>query len=76
MPKSVQQLESILLSDAECAALCGVGRRTWRQYQAAGKVPPPIKLGGLTRWKRDDIELWIEWGCPSLERFLEIKGAA
>ncbi len=77
MPDSVIQAKApLLLSDAECAALCGIGRRTWNTYRTAGKVPPSIRMGGLTRWRRSDIELWVELGCPSTEKFLELQGAA
>ena len=34
----------------------------------AGKVPPPIKLGKLNRWRVDEIKEWIDLGCPEVSR--------
>jgi predicted DNA-binding transcriptional regulator AlpA len=38
-------------------------RSVWRM-RSAGQVPKPVKLGGGVRWRVQDIELWIEQGCP------------
>jgi excisionase family DNA binding protein len=29
----------------------------------SGRLPAPVKLGGLVRWSRDEIESWIAGGC-------------
>lgn len=31
----------------------------------AGRLPRPIKLGALVRWRRAELEAWIDAGCPS-----------
>jgi predicted DNA-binding transcriptional regulator AlpA len=33
---------------------------------AAGRIPPPIKLGGSVRWLRSTIEAWLDAGCPAV----------
>lgn len=77
MPEAVRQAElPLLLSDAQAAELLGIGRRTFRQYHAASKTPPAIKLGGLTRWSRAELERWIGYGCPPREKFLELARRA
>ncbi len=30
----------------------------------AGRIPKPVKLGGMIRWPRSQIERWITEGCP------------
>jgi excisionase family DNA binding protein len=30
----------------------------------AGKMPAPVRLGGLVRWPRRVIAEWIDQGCP------------
>jgi excisionase family DNA binding protein len=30
-----------------------------------GRMPPPVKLGNLVRWRRAELEAWISAGCPS-----------
>jgi excisionase family DNA binding protein len=29
----------------------------------AGKMPAPIKLGSLTRWRQSEIDEWVKGGC-------------
>jgi excisionase family DNA binding protein len=51
---------ALLLSDHTAAALLGISRATlWRQVNA-GHLPKPIKLGGSTRWRRDELMTAIE----------------
>jgi excisionase family DNA binding protein len=28
-----------------------------------GRMPPPVKLGTLVRWRRQDLDTWIAAGC-------------
>ena len=55
---------ALLLSADDSATLCGVSEASWWRYHSAGKVPAPVKLGGRTLWRRPDLELWIDLGCP------------
>lgn len=32
--------------------------------QAAGRLPPHLKVGSSKRWRRSDIETWVAAGCP------------
>lgn len=51
---------SILLSDNTAAALLGISRATfWRRVNDK-TLPAPIKLGGATRWRRDEVLAAIE----------------
>ena len=40
-------------------------RHTRRLYESR-KMPAPIKLGALIRFRRSDIEQWIEGGCKAV----------
>lgn len=52
---------ALLLSDFSAAALMGVSRATlWRRV-AAGEFPRPVKLGGRTLWRRDELLAVVEW---------------
>lgn len=47
--------EPILLSDREAAALLGMSRATlWRRTRDKS-LPQPVKIFGLTRWRRDEL---------------------
>ena len=32
--------------------------------QAAGRLPPPVRVGGSKRWRLADVHAWINAGCP------------
>lgn len=34
----------------------------------AGKMPRPRKVGTLSRWSLQEIQEWIEAGCPSCRK--------
>ena len=40
----------------------------------AGKMPRPMKLGSLVRWRRSEIDAWIAGGCNPV-RSVAAKGA-
>ena len=46
----------------QVAQLLGLSKRTIYRLLDAGKIPKPIQLGGAVRWRRTDIELFIEAG--------------
>lgn len=43
--------------------LGGVARRTVIGWRDRGILPPALKVGRLVRWRRGDIEAWIQGGC-------------
>ena len=51
---------SLLLSDNTCAELAEVSRSTYWRYVRDGIMPPPIRLGGVTRWRRDEVVAAID----------------
>ena len=36
-----------------------------RRMAETGRIPPPIKLGNLVRWRVGAIEQWESEGCPN-----------
>lgn len=55
------------LLDVKAVALVLGGCSTRHVYRLAdaGRMPRPIKLGALIRWRRAELEAWIGAGCPS-----------
>jgi predicted DNA-binding transcriptional regulator AlpA len=48
----------------------------WRR-RAAGKLPDPIKIGGnVLRWRLDEVDAWIDAGCPDRETWNAMRQAA
>ena len=63
-----------LLDVRAVARLLGCSTRHVYRLSDGGRMPPPVKLGALVRWRRsgpDGIEAWIAAGCPAVR-----KGAA
>jgi excisionase family DNA binding protein len=54
-----------LISAAELADLLQISTRTLWRLRSAGKLIRPIKLGGSTRWRFDEVQDWIAQGCPA-----------
>ena len=62
---SEQQIEQPApLIDVQSLHAMGLGsvRHIYRLADA-GKMPRPLKLGALVRWRRAEIEEWIAGGC-------------
>ena len=49
-----------LIRDAEGAAMLGCSKATFWRLVAKGAIPPPIKIGGMSRWKLSDVQAFIE----------------
>ncbi len=57
-----------LVVDAKRLApmLC-IGVRTLRTWDALGKVPTPVRIGGRVVWRVDEIRAWLDAGAPDRE---------
>jgi len=60
--------ESALIDVRVVAVLLGCSTRHVYRLTDAGRMPPPVRLGALIRWRRAEIEEWIAAGCPSTRR--------
>ena len=54
-----------LLDVQAMAALLNCATRTVYRLADAGRMPRPVKLGALVRWRRAEILDWLAAGCPS-----------
>lgn len=52
-------LEPVLLRDVQVAKVLGIHRNTVWNRVRQGKFPSPIKWDGLTVWRRQDIEAFV-----------------
>jgi predicted DNA-binding transcriptional regulator AlpA len=46
----------ILVKDREAAEMLSIGRSTFWREVGRGNLPPPVKIGGLTRWRVSDLQ--------------------
>jgi predicted DNA-binding transcriptional regulator AlpA len=57
-----------LLDVTDVASLLGCSPRHVQRLSQSGRMPPPFKLGQLVRWDHKRLMVWIEEGCPEVER--------
>lgn len=53
-----------LITADELAAILGLSKRSVWRLVANGEIPEPLRVGGSTRWPLDEIEAWLDAGCP------------
>lgn len=64
----------ILVDARRVAALLGVGLRTLRTMDAAGRLPKPVRLSsGCVRWRLAELRDWTDAGCPDREAWEAIR---
>lgn len=57
-----------LLDVRAVAALLGCSPRTVYRLSDSGRMPRPLKVGALVRWRRSDVLAWIMDGCEAVRR--------
>lgn len=60
--------DAALLTVDEVAAFLSCSTRHVRRMADSGEMPRPIKLGSLIRWRRNEVDAWLQDGCPRIER--------
>jgi predicted DNA-binding transcriptional regulator AlpA len=66
-------VEGLLLKAPAAAVLCSVSLRTWRAWDAAGRIPLPVRVGRSTFWRADELRDWVAAGCPDRETWHAIE---
>lgn len=62
-----------LLDVQAVAEMLGCSTRHVYRLSDAGKMPAPVKLGSLVRWRAESIGEWIDQGCPAVRN---VRGAS
>jgi excisionase family DNA binding protein len=71
-----RRLLSPLLVDAKgLSKLLSVGVRTVRTWDAAGKLPAPLRVGGRVLWSDSEVKAWIRAKVPDRETWATIREA-
>ena len=63
----------LLLSAVDAAKFLGISKRQMFRLDAAAAIPRSVRVGISNRrfWRRDDLALWVEAGCPMCEQWEE-----
>ena len=60
--------EPSMLTVDGVAVLLGCSPRTVHRLRDKGRIPQPIRIGGMIRWSRHAFERWIADGCSAPTR--------
>ncbi len=63
LPEPVRAHAALLDVQAVAQLLDCSSRHVYRMADT-GRMPPPVRLGALVRWRRQDLDAWIAAGCP------------
>jgi len=69
MNKTVTCQNTQLLTAKSLAAMLSTSVRSVWRYRSAGRLPETVNIAGSIRWRRQDIEQWIEMNCPDQQEF-------
>ncbi len=58
-PVVTEPAAALLLDAAGVAARLGCSKATVWRLRDSGKLPQPVKVGSLTRWRTADVEAWV-----------------
>lgn len=53
----------------DVCAMLGIGRTMLFDLVREGRIPPPVKVGRLNRWRRAEIRDWTHAGCPPADEW-------
>ena len=62
--KAKVELTPLTVDAKRMAGLLGQSLRTIRTWDAAGKLPQPLRIGGRVVWRLEEIRAWIDAGAP------------
>lgn len=72
LPKVLEaELRAKLLDVKAVAQLLGCSARHVYRLSDGGKMPAPVRLGALVRWRLDGpggLRMWIAEGCPAVRK--------
>jgi predicted DNA-binding transcriptional regulator AlpA len=72
-PPTGSAVEPLLIPAGVAGPLCGRSEASWWRDHAAGRVPAPVKLGGRTPWRVEELRRWVESGCPDRRAWEALK---
>ena len=57
------ELTPLTVDAKRLAGLLGQSLRTIRTWDASGKLPQPLRIGGRVVWRLEEINAWLEAGA-------------
>lgn len=63
-----EEVAPVVVTARQLAIMLQVSKRTLFRMRSAGRLPAPLRVGGVVRWRLQDVQNWIANGCPSQNR--------
>ena len=73
--KRRRKLSPLVVDARRLAKLLCCGVRSVRTWDAAGKLPKPIRIGGRVVWRMKEIRDWLAAGAPDRQTWAAILDA-
>ena len=70
-----RRLSPLVVDARRLARLLSAGLRTVRAWDAAGKLPSPLRISGRVLWRVEEIRAWLNAGAPDRETWAAIVAA-
>jgi len=67
--------EPLLIPASVAGPLCGRSEASWWRDHAAGRCPRPVRIGGSTLWRVEELRRWIEARCPDRRSWEAMEAA-
>ena len=64
VPQNDECEDPKLLNVSALAECLSVSVRQAHRMNRAGLIPAPLRMGGCTRWRADEISRWLRCGAP------------
>ena len=72
--KRRRKLSPLVVDARRLGKLLSCGLRTVRTWDAGGKLPAPIRIGGRVVWRVEEIRAWLDAGAPNRAEW-EVRNA-
>jgi len=70
---AVEQIPALTVNAKQASAMLNVSvRQLWR-LNSTGGLPRPIRLGHCVRWRRAELEAFVQAGAPTREKWEAIR---
>jgi predicted DNA-binding transcriptional regulator AlpA len=73
--KRRRRLSPLVVDARRLARLLCCGLRTVRTWDAGGRLPAPIRIGGRVVWRVAEIRAWLAAGAPDRQTWAAIRAA-
>ncbi len=54
-----EEVAPVVVTARQLAIMLQVSKRTLFRMRSAGRLPAPLRVGGVVRWRLQDVQNWI-----------------